>query len=247
MPRLEDPTLLAGRNPVREALESGAHLEKVLIQADLPGRIQAEYRSLARSSGVPIQPVPLARLEHLVPGVNHQGLVALLAPVGYHDFDDMMREIAPDRDAVVARKPIVVLLDGIQDPHNLGAILRTAVAAGAAGAVIPERGAAPLNALALKASAGLAQRIPVARVVNLRDSIMQLKERGYWVVGAAGNGEASCWDLDWDRPIALVIGSEFPELKLKALSSRSEESCHVLNLADWLTDRLKQPDGPLLA
>ena len=208
MPRLSDPSLLAGRNPVREALESGTYLEKVLLQADLPGRIQAEYRALAKAAGVPLQQVPQARLEHLVPGVNHQGVVALLAPVGYKDFDDMMRDIAPDRDAVVARQPIVVLLDGIQDPHNLGAILRTAVAAGVAGAVMPERGSAPLNALALKASAGLAHRIPVARVVNLRDAIHQLKERGYWVVGADGEGETSCWELDWKRPLALVIGSE---------------------------------------
>lgn len=208
MRNASEPPMLAGRNPVREALEGKSDLEKVLIQADLPGRIQGEFRALAKAAGVPVQQVPQARLEHLVPGVNHQGVVALLASVGYRDFDDMLSAIAPTRDDVVARKPIVVLLDGIQDPHNLGAILRTAVAAGASGAVVPERGAAPLNAAALKASAGLAHRIPVARVTNLRDAIWQLKERGYWVVGADGDGEATCWDLDWDRPIALVIGSE---------------------------------------
>lgn len=200
--------LLAGRNPVREALEGTASVEKVLIQADTPPRFQAEYRALARAAGVPIQTVPLARLERLVPGVNHQGVVAQLAAVGYEDFDDMLRSVAEDNDAVRALKPILVLLDGIQDPHNLGAILRTAVAAGASGAVVPERGSAPLNAAALKASAGLAHRIPVARVTNLREAILQLKERGYWIVGADGTAQTSCWDQDWDRPIAIVIGSE---------------------------------------
>ncbi len=211
MPNAEpDPDLrhLAGRNPVREALERSERIERVLLSTGVTGRAAAEVRAQCRAAGVPLQTVPPAKLEKLVPGVNHQGVVAVVSAVAYADFDDMLREIAPDHETVARTKPIVVLLDGIQDPHNLGAILRSAVAAGARGVAMPERGAAPLNAAALKTSAGTAQRIPVARVGNLREAILQLKERGYWVAGADGTGETSVWDMDWDRPLALVIGSE---------------------------------------
>lgn len=206
--RESSPQYLAGRNPVREALEGAEPIEKVFLATNVTGRAAAEIRGLCRAAGVPLQTVPPARLEHLVPGVNHQGVVAAVAAVGYADFDDMLRTIAADLETVRRERPIVVLLDGIQDPHNLGAIIRSAVAAGASGVVIPDRGAAPLNAAALKTSAGTARHIPVARVSSLREAILQMKERGYWIAGAAGDGETSVWDMDWDRPVGLVIGSE---------------------------------------
>lgn len=199
---------IAGRNPVREALERSESIERVYLSTGVTGRAAAGVRAQCRAAGVPLQTVPPVRLERLVPGVNHQGVVAVVSAVGYADFDDMLMEIAPDHEAVTRARPVVLLLDGIQDPHNLGAILRSAVAAGASGVVIPERGAAPLNETALKTSAGTARRIPVARVGNLREAIFQLKERGYWIAGADGTGETSMWEMDWDRPIGLVIGSE---------------------------------------
>ena len=211
MRRKEPPspqTLLAGRNPVREALEQGRAIDKVLLQNGIDRRVAGEIRSLARDADIPVQSVPLQRLERAVPGVNHQGVVALLATVRYAGFDDMLRDAAPDRDTVTREKPLIVALDGVQDPHNLGAIIRSAVAAGANGVVLPLRGSAPLNTAALKASAGTALQIPVARVTSLPEALMQLKERGYWVAGVDGTGEQSVWDMDWNRPLALIVGSE---------------------------------------
>ena len=121
------------------------------------------------------------------------------------------------------RNPSLVVLDEISDPHNFGAILRSAVASGASGVIVPDRNQAPLGATALKASAGTAPRIPVARVTNLADALVQLKERGYWVAGLDGEAEKTVWTLDWDRPTALVIGSEG-----RGLRPRVRETCDYL-------------------
>ena len=205
----DQPLVIAGRNPVREALQRGdVQIEKVLIQQGTRGKAIDDVRRAAERAQVPVQFVPAQRLDKLGVPVPHQGVVALSAPVGYVDVDEMLARIAPDRDALRERQPLLLLLDEIQDPHNFGAILRSAVAFGAAGVIVPQHRMAPLGATAVKASAGAALRIPVARVTNLADTIAALKERGYWVAGAAGGGELSAWDLDWQRPLALVIGSE---------------------------------------
>lgn len=208
-PRPASTSYLAGRNPVREALEQkGDEIEKVLIQKGAGGRPVQEIRRLASESGVPVQYVPEAKLAQLVPGVNHQGVVAVASPIPYLEVEEMLSQIAPTLDDVRSRKPFVLVLDRIQDPHNFGAILRSSVAAGVDGVVVPKHGMAPLNAAAVKASAGTAARIPIARADNLARLLHQLKERGYWVAGTTGSGETSIWEMDWDRPLALVIGSE---------------------------------------
>lgn len=205
----QDASVVVGRNPVREALARGeVDFEKVLIQKGAGGRPIDAIRRAASQAGVPVQYVPPARLAHLSDGANHQGVVALAAPVRYLEVEEMLAAVAPDLDAVRARKPVLLLLDGIEDPHNFGAILRSGVGLGAAGVVVPRHGMAPLNAAAIKASAGAALRIPIARATNVANVIAQLKERGYWVAGAAGEGATSIWEMDWDRPVALVIGNE---------------------------------------
>ena len=201
--------VLVGRNPVREALESGSvQFEKLFVQRGLEGRAIGQIQGLARSAGVPIQFVPQGRLNTLAGGATHQGIVALIAPVRYLDVDEMLAGVAPTIDDVRARQPLILMLDEIQDPHNFGAILRSAVGAGVAGVIVPERNMAPLSATAIKASAGSALRIPLARVGNLSQAIDQLKERGYWVLGAAAGAVQTVWEADWDRPIVLVLGSE---------------------------------------
>ncbi len=227
------PSVIAGRNPVREALEhagaSAPAVDKVYLQQGAHGSAIDAIRRLAKSLGVPVQVVPSARLSRLAPGLTHQGVVALRAEVGYHDLDDMLSGIAPDLDTVKARRPLLVALDEIEDPHNLGAILRSAVAAGAAGAIVPERHSAPLGPTALKASAGMAARIPVARVTNLADALLAMKERGYWIVGLEGDAPASgpqgttVWDWDWLRPTVIVVGNEGRGLRPRVLSA-----CDVL-------------------
>lgn len=203
------PHVIVGRNPVRESLERGeGRIEKVFIQQGATGGAVQQIRQAARKAGVPVQVVPPAKLNRLAPHVNHQGVVGVAAPVDYLDVETLLNQIAPDQEAVRAKKPVVLLLDQIEDPHNFGAILRSAVAAGVDGVIVPTRRMAPLNAAAIKASAGTALRVPVARAHNLADVLQQLKERGYWVAGAAGDGEVTIWDMDWDRPLALVIGNE---------------------------------------
>jgi 23S rRNA (guanosine2251-2'-O)-methyltransferase len=214
-------SLIAGRNPVREALAQRSEaIEKVMLQKGVGGRPIDDIRRMAAGAGVPVQYVPSARLAQLAAGVNHQGVIALSSPIAYVDADDLLARIASSLDEVRRLKPILVLLDQLADPHNFGAILRSAVAAGAAGVLVPRHHMAPLSAATLKASAGTASRIPIARVVNLVQLINQLKERGYWVVGADGRGDTSVWEMDWDRPIALVIGSEG-----KGLRARVAEAC----------------------
>ena len=215
--------LIVGRNPVREALErEGARIEKVMMQQG-GGRGLSAIRRAASEAGVPVQYVPLKRLTQVAAGLNHQGVVALAAPLAYHDVDEMLAAIAPDVEMVKRRKPVLLLLDRIEDPHNFGAMIRTAVAAGAGGIIVPKHHMAPLNAAAIKASAGTATRIPLARVDHLAEVIHQLKERGYWIVGAAEAGTTSVWDMDWDRPLVLVMGSE-----AKGLHPRIAEACDYL-------------------
>lgn len=204
-----DTSVIVGRNPVREALDREAgRIEKVLIQKGSGGPPVDAIRRQASQAGVPVQYVPAPKLNKLAAGLNHQGVAALASPVTYEDVDAMLRRIAPDHEAVRERKPMLLLLDQIEDPYNLGAILRSAAAAGADGVIVPKQHMAPVNAAALKASAGTAGRVPIARVGNLAEAILQLKERGYWIAGAAGEGETTLWEMDWDRPIALVMGSE---------------------------------------
>ena len=201
-----DSSLIVGRNPVEEALERRPDsIEKVMLQR---GARVDHLRRAAADAGVPFQYVPAGRLNQMAAGLNHQGALAIAAPVAYRDVDEMLAEIAPDLDAVRRTKPLLLVLDGIEDPYNFGAILRSAVAAGVDGVIVPRQGMAPLNAAAMKASAGTAARVPVARVDHLGRLLFALKERGYWVAGADGSGEASVWTLHWNRPIALVMGSE---------------------------------------
>jgi len=219
----EAPRFVAGRNPVREQLEKDtARVEKMLLQKGASGSLLA-LRNLAQSEGVPVQFVPAQKLNALVPGVNHQGVLLSISPVDYMDVDDMLTAIAPGLDEVRQHKPVVVILDHIQDPHNLGAIARSSAAAGAGGMIIPDRNAAPVTAASIKTSAGTIGHLMIARVTNLSQVISQMKERGYWIVGAEGTGDTSFAEMDWDRPIGLVIGSED-----KGMSRVVREACDYL-------------------
>lgn len=193
---------------MREQLEQDvSRAEKLFVQKGATGKLMG-LQKLAHELGIPTQFVPMGKLNELVPGVNHQGVLLALSTIEYADLDEMLSAIAPTLDEVIAKKPIVVVLDHIQDPYNLGAIIRSCVAAGAEGVIIPDRGAAPVTAATIKTSAGTATQIPIARVVNLAQVIDQLKERGYWIVGAEGSGNTSMLNMDWDRPLGIVIGSE---------------------------------------
>lgn len=215
---------IVGRHPVREALEDrDLEIEKVWLRQGMRGPVVNDIRRLAKDRGVPVQFVPEARLNSLARGANHQGVAAQAAPIVYQELHDMMASIAQTTDDVRRTKPLVLMLDGIQDPYNYGAILRSAAAVGAAGVIVPRHGAAPISAVTIKASAGTAGRVPISRVTNIADAIYQLKERGYWVVGASGGADTSMWEMDWDRPLVLVIGAEG-----RGLGKRVASECDYL-------------------
>ena len=205
----DDTSTIIGRRPVLEALDrDDLGIEKVMLEQDASGQDIGAIRTAAEERGTPVQYVPATRLRHEADGAAHQGVVAITAPIRYQEVDEMLSEIAPTWDAVQAKKPLLLVVDRVTDPRNFGAILRSAVAAGTDGVIVPSREMAPLNAAALKASAGTAPRIPIARADNLARVLTQLKERGYFVYGAEGTAEQSVWDADWDRPVAVVLGSE---------------------------------------
>lgn len=196
----ENEGLLVGRNPIREALKSGRRVEKLLVaQGDLSGAARDIIR-MAREAGAVVQQVDRSRLDQIYPA--HQGMLAFVAAVEYKTIDDMFA-LARER----GEDPFLVLLDGVTDPHNVGAIIRSAECAGAHGVILPERRAAGLGPAAAKAAAGALSYMPIAREKNLNRTIDELKARGVWVIGTAMDGE-NAMTADLTGAVALVIGSE---------------------------------------
>ena len=192
--------LLAGRNPIREALKGGAPLEKLLVaEGDLSGAARDIVR-MAREAGVVVQFVERYRLDQIYPA--HQGLLAFRSARAYATIEDILA-----RAKEKGEEPLVVVLDQVTDPHNLGAIIRSSECAGAHGVVIPERRAAGLTPACEKAAAGALAHMPVARVKNLNRALEELKRAGLWIVAAALEGE-NALTADLTGPLALVIGSE---------------------------------------
>ena len=195
-----DEHILAGRNPIREALRAGRPVEKLLVASgDLSGAGR-EIIKLAKDAGVVVQEVDRTRLDHIYPA--HQGMLAYVAAVPYTPLEDIVASARAKGE-----DPFLVVLDGITDPHNLGAIIRSAECAGAHGAVIPERRAAGLSPAAAKAAAGALNHLPVARVKNLNRALEALKAEGIWVIGTEMHGE-DAFSCDLTGPVAIVIGSE---------------------------------------
>ena len=195
--------MLEGRNAVREALEAGTGLEKLYVAS---GETDATLRRLtvfARQQGVPVVYCDRRKLDAMSVTGAHQGVIAACSAVQYVSLDQLL-EIAEQR----GQAPLLVLCDGITDPHNLGAILRTAEAAGCHGVVIPRRRSAGVGATVGKTSAGALAYLPVCKVANLNDAIRKLKKKGLWIYGAAAEGERSLYEVDLTGPAALVIGSE---------------------------------------
>ncbi|MGI6143804.1 MAG: 23S rRNA (guanosine(2251)-2'-O)-methyltransferase RlmB [bacterium] len=194
---------IEGRNAVLEALRSGRPIGKILVaEGSRPGPLQ-ELRRLARERGVLVQEVERMRLDRMSLTGKHQGVIALALAKEYVTVDDILR-VARERQ----EEPFLLVLDGIEDPHNLGALIRTAEGAGVHGVVVPKRRAAPLTAAVGRASAGALEYMAVAQVPNLARCIEDLKSRGLWVVGADPQGEQVYTAADLTGPIAVVIGSE---------------------------------------
>lgn len=206
-----------GRNPVLELLKSDRSVNKILVSKGNQKKIIRDIIDLTKEKKIPLQQVEKEKLDKLVPGEKHQGVVALVAATDYVDWEDILK-VAQEK----GEEPFIIILDGIEDPHNLGAVLRTVDAVGAHGVIIPKRRAVPLTEGVAKAAAGAVEYVPVARVPNINQVIGLLKEKGCWVVGAEMEG-TSLYKQDLKGPIVLVIGSEG-----KGLSRLVKENCDFL-------------------
>src|SRR6185295_5937084 len=188
---------LVGIHPVREALLAGRPLDRVVIAKGAGGARLQELLALCRERGIPVRVEPRERLDRAANGANHQGVVAFGAAEKYSSIDE-----------TAASGGLHVVLDGVEDPHNLGAIVRTAHAAGAAAIVIPERRAAGLTETVARAAAGAVAYLPVVRVGNISRALEELKERGYWIYGLDERGEQPYDHVEFTAPTAIVVGGE---------------------------------------
>ncbi len=193
-----------GINPVLEALKSGRAIQRVLIAEQRKiDRDTADLIRMAKNAGIEVRMASREVLDRESQRGVHQGVIALTAAHEYSSLDDVL-QIPKERQQV----PLFLILDGVEDPRNLGAILRTCETAGVHGVIIPERRAAGLTETVGKTAAGALEYVPVAKVVNITQSIDQLKEAGIWVAAAEAGGETEYWDADFVRPTALVLGGE---------------------------------------
>lgn len=194
--------VIVGRHAVKEAIVSGHTINKVLIQDTVKKGQINDILKKANSNKIIVQAVPKSKLDGLS-DAPHQGVAAYIAPYEYADFDAFLAQ-QKDNEQLST----VLILDGLEDPHNLGSILRTADASGVDGIIIPKRRSVALTQTVAKASTGAIEHVPVMRVTNLANTIETLKEHGYWVVGTEAENSTDYREMDAGMPLAIVIGSE---------------------------------------
>lgn len=199
---MEKNDYIFGIRAILEAIESGKTIDKVLIRRDLGGELAKELLDKVREYDIVVQRVPLERLNRITMK-NHQGAIAQLSPVGYHRLDNIIPQLYED-----GKIPFALVLDGVTDARNFGAIARSADCAGVDFIVVPERGSASVTSDAVKASAGALFYVPVCRERDTLTAVKKLKENGYLVVGASERGAQSYIDADYTVPVAIVMGSE---------------------------------------
>lgn len=199
---MENNNYIEGRNAVLEALKAEMTIDKLYIADDLKDKLR-DITSLAKNQGVVISAVDRRKLDALSTTKSHQGVILSLSNVDYISIDDILNTAEKKGE-----KPFIIVCDGITDPHNLGAIIRSAESAGAHGIIIPKRRAVGVNAVVAKSSAGALAHIGICKVTNISQAITELKEKGVWIFGAEAFGETSLYDADFCGATALVIGSE---------------------------------------
>ena len=195
--------IIEGRNAVIEALRAGTVIDKIYLQKGETDRALGHIASKARSAGAVVVEADRRKLDAMSRTHAHQGVIALAAVREYATVEDILQAAADKGEP-----PLLVVCDELSDPHNLGAVIRTAECAGAHGVIIPKRRSAGLTAVVAKTSAGAVAHIPVARVPNLPALLKDLKDRGVWIFGTMANGTTSLYDADLKGPAAIVIGSE---------------------------------------
>ncbi|NBC02184.1 MAG: 23S rRNA (guanosine(2251)-2'-O)-methyltransferase RlmB [Bacteroidetes bacterium] len=214
----ESNEFIYGRNPVEELLKNRAdEIEKIYINRKLNKQTFSTILSLASDNRVPVAEVPGSKLYELVGKVNDQGIVAAISQIQYEEFEDWLERVEPNQNTGI------LLLDEIEDPHNFGAILRTAAASGMDAVIVPKHRQAPVSAAAYKTSAGTAGRIPIVRAVNLNQAILKLKDNKFWIAGLDMDGDSLLWEQTFDVPMAFVIGNEG-----RGMRQKTGEHCDFL-------------------
>ena len=209
--------LIGGKNPVAEALRSGRELNKIWIAEGLNKKGIGEILSLANEAKIIVQAVPKRKLDGML-DINHQGIIASVAAYKYAELEDLFSAATAKGE-----DPFFLILDELEDPHNLGSILRTADASGVHGVIIPRRRAVGLTGVVAKASTGAIEHVPVVRVNNISQTVEDLKKRGVWIAGTDAAGSADYRLMDATLPIAVIIGSEG-----KGMSRILKEKCDFL-------------------
>ncbi|GAA0434187.1 23S rRNA (guanosine(2251)-2'-O)-methyltransferase RlmB [Lentibacillus halophilus] len=209
--------MIIGKNPVIEALTSGRSIHKVMVSDQLNPSLTQKLNHLAKEAGTIVQKTPRTKIDQVTSG-NHQGVVAYVASYAYASLDDLFA-VAESRNEA----PFFVILDQLEDPHNLGSIIRSADAAGAHGVIIPKRRSVGLTQTVAKTAAGALEHVPVTRVTNTANTIDELKKQHIWVVGTDAYGSEDYRQLDGSLPLAIVIGNEG-----KGISRLVRDKC------DWL-------------
>ncbi len=198
----QQKNLIIGRNPVTEALKSGREIDKIYITQGEPSGSLVTIIKQARNKKIVVKEVPQKKLDFMSAGNVHQGVIAVVPAQSYCSVEDIIN-YAKEKNEV----PFIVICDGIEDPHNLGAIIRTAEATGVHGIIIPKRRSVTVNFTVAKASSGALEYMNISKVTNISDTIDFLKENGFWIYGADMDGESWC-QTDYTSPTAIVIGSE---------------------------------------
>lgn len=194
--------IITGRQPVLEALKSDRAVEKIFLLYGIKGTIVDRIRQHASRRGVPVTEMDRARFEEMAGEVS-QGVAALLSDKEYIDIDALLGRARQRNEP-----PFLLVLDEIEDPHNLGALIRTAECAGVHGVILPKHHSATMNATVAKTSAGASLHLPAAKVSNIAQTLEQLKKKGIWIIGADAGGDRPYFDADYRDPLAIVIGNE---------------------------------------
>lgn len=203
LPEAEADGVIEGRNAVIEALRVGTAIDKIYLLKGDTDKTLGHIASKAREAGIVVVDADKRKLDNMSRTHSHQGVIALAAVREYVSVESILESAAAKGE-----NPLLVVCDEISDPHNLGAILRTAECAGAHGVIIPKRRSAGLTAIVAKTSAGAVSYIPVARVANVSATLKELKKQGVWIFGTAANANTTLYDADLKGPAAIVIGSE---------------------------------------
>jgi 23S rRNA (guanosine2251-2'-O)-methyltransferase len=216
--RDSDNDMIYGRHPVLSALQNQRELNRIWVTSRL--RYDPRFHNLilkAKENGTVIDEVEPKRLDQITDQANHQGIAAQIAPYSYIELHELIKQAKSVTD------PVIVVADGITDPHNLGAIIRTAEAIGSQGLIIPQRRASGITSTVVKVAAGALENFPVARVINLSRALEELKAAGFWIYGTAADGSEPLHAVSFRGPIVLVVGSEG-----EGLSMLTQRSCDVL-------------------